>query len=257
MDEFKFDPIDGFKNASSFPNPANGDAAREQLQRLHDQTRNYLNNMVEKLNSTAGSDEVGLEIVDDERFTGLKFVGAVFKKFLSLFDEGKKVWDDKYTKKEVDDKIAQRITDIGAGDMQKAVYDTDGDGVIDNAKHSESTDTSKSISKDELKPPTTAVVFEAVTQRLSGFTIAASSAWTTVSAQSWDTEGTFLYRYAIPIEGVTENDYLRPSFDSKTLLSGVLAPHGESYNGGLYLYASEVPDWDIVCVALTKERVYQ
>lgn len=39
-----------------------------------------------------------------------------------------------YTKAETDDAIAQRVTDIGAGDMAKAVYDTDGDGVVDDAE---------------------------------------------------------------------------------------------------------------------------
>lgn len=39
-----------------------------------------------------------------------------------------------YTKAETDEAIAQRVTDIGAGDMAKAVYDTDGDGVVDDAE---------------------------------------------------------------------------------------------------------------------------
>ena len=39
-----------------------------------------------------------------------------------------------YTKAETDEAIAQRVTDIGAGDMAKAVYDTNGDGVVDDAE---------------------------------------------------------------------------------------------------------------------------
>jgi len=35
----------------------------------------------------------------------------------------------------VDDKLAAHDIAIGAGDMAKAVYDTDGDGIVDNAKH--------------------------------------------------------------------------------------------------------------------------
>lgn len=257
MDKFKFNPFDGFKNTSSFPNPANGDAAREQLFKPHEQTRDFLNGVVEKLNSSTGSDEIGLEIDGDDRFKGLKSVGAIFKKFISIFDENKKIWDDKYTKIEVDTAIGQKLVEIGAGDMQQHIYDSDGDGIIDKAKHSETTDTSTALIKDETKPPTTAAVFESATQRLSGFTIPALSSWTTVSAQSWDTEGEFLYKYTVTIKGVTAADQLRPVFDSKTLLSGVIAPIGESFDGGMYLYASEVPDWKAVCVELTKVRVYE
>lgn len=39
-----------------------------------------------------------------------------------------------YTKAETDEAIAQRVTELGAGDMAKAVYDTDGDGVVDDAE---------------------------------------------------------------------------------------------------------------------------
>lgn len=42
-----------------------------------------------------------------------------------------------YTKAETDEAIAQRVTDIGAGDMAKAVYDTDGNGVVDKAETAE------------------------------------------------------------------------------------------------------------------------
>lgn len=40
---------------------------------------------------------------------------------------------DRYTKTETDNAIARTVTEIGAGDMAKAIYDTDGDGVVDNA----------------------------------------------------------------------------------------------------------------------------
>jgi len=42
--------------------------------------------------------------------------------------------DNVYTKTETDKAIGDKLTEIGAGDMQKAVYDTDGDGVVDNAQ---------------------------------------------------------------------------------------------------------------------------
>ncbi len=41
---------------------------------------------------------------------------------------------DRYTKTETDKAIGDKLTEIGAGDMAKAIYDTDGDGVVDNAQ---------------------------------------------------------------------------------------------------------------------------
>lgn len=41
---------------------------------------------------------------------------------------------DRYTKTETDTAIDNKITELGAGDMAKAIYDTDGDGVVDNAQ---------------------------------------------------------------------------------------------------------------------------
>ena len=40
-----------------------------------------------------------------------------------------------YTKAETDKAIKDRVTDIGAGDMAKAVYDTNNNGVVDNAEN--------------------------------------------------------------------------------------------------------------------------
>ena len=45
--------------------------------------------------------------------------------------------DKVYTKEETDKAIGDKMTAIGAGDMQKAVYDTDGDGMVDKAKEAE------------------------------------------------------------------------------------------------------------------------
>ena len=46
MDNFVFSPSDGFLNTSSYPDPASGTAARTQLQSLHTQTRNFINEQV-------------------------------------------------------------------------------------------------------------------------------------------------------------------------------------------------------------------
>lgn len=43
----------------------------------------------------------------------------------------------RYTKEETDKAIGDKLTEIGAGDMQKAVYDTDGDGTVDKAKEAD------------------------------------------------------------------------------------------------------------------------
>ncbi len=42
-----------------------------------------------------------------------------------------------YTKTQVDTAINQKIYEIGTGDMSKAVFDKDNDGVIDNAMNAE------------------------------------------------------------------------------------------------------------------------
>lgn len=43
MDNFIFNPVDGFANTTSYPDPASGGAARDQLQSLHSQTRDFIN----------------------------------------------------------------------------------------------------------------------------------------------------------------------------------------------------------------------
>ncbi len=42
--------------------------------------------------------------------------------------------DDVYTKEETDEAIAEKITAIGAGDMAMIMYDSDFDGIVDNAQ---------------------------------------------------------------------------------------------------------------------------
>ena len=44
MEQFAFDPAEGFKNTESYPEPAGGTASREQLMSLHEQTRDFINN---------------------------------------------------------------------------------------------------------------------------------------------------------------------------------------------------------------------
>jgi len=46
MQQFNFNPTTGFNNTTSFPDPADETETREQLQRLHDQTRDFINNYI-------------------------------------------------------------------------------------------------------------------------------------------------------------------------------------------------------------------
>lgn len=51
MDRFSFTPDKGFEDASSFPDPGSESAAREQLMRLHNQMKEYVNSMADVVSS--------------------------------------------------------------------------------------------------------------------------------------------------------------------------------------------------------------
>lgn len=44
MNTFEFDPVNGFKDTTAYPEPAGGTASREQLMSLHEQTQDFINN---------------------------------------------------------------------------------------------------------------------------------------------------------------------------------------------------------------------
>lgn len=46
-----------------------------------------------------------------------------------------------YTKAQTDSKITERVRQIGAGDMAKTVYDTNEDGIVDEAEHAATAET--------------------------------------------------------------------------------------------------------------------
>lgn len=50
-----------------------------------------------------------------------------------------------YTKSETNAQIDQKVVEIGAGDMAKAVYDTNGDGVVDSAQQALKLQTARTI----------------------------------------------------------------------------------------------------------------
>lgn len=51
INKFEFTPNNGFVDSSAFPNPQGEDVTREQLQRLHDQTRDFINNLIDLMNN--------------------------------------------------------------------------------------------------------------------------------------------------------------------------------------------------------------
>lgn len=56
MDSFTFNPVEGFLNTDSYPDPASGTAARTQLQSLHSQTQTFINEQIVSAINTAQSD---------------------------------------------------------------------------------------------------------------------------------------------------------------------------------------------------------
>lgn len=67
----------------------------------------------------------------------------------------------------------------------------------------------------------------------------------TVATSAWvsDTAYTdYPYRTAVDCEGVTARHYAEVTFAPADAMSGSFAPVVESYNGGVYIYASEIPE---------------
>ena len=63
-----------------------------------------------------------------------------------------------------------------------------------------------------------------------------SSAW-----QEDETYGDYPFRAAVSLEGVTENFAPSVTFSPEDALENIFAPVAESYQGGIYIYASESP----------------
>ena len=67
----------------------------------------------------------------------------------------------------------------------------------------------------------------------------------TVSVSAWASDTTytdFPYRAAVACEGVTAKHYAEVTFAPADAMSGEFAPVAESYDGGVYLYASEISE---------------
>ena len=66
-----------------------------------------------------------------------------------------------------------------------------------------------------------------------------------VSTSAWVSDPTysdFPYRAAVSCNGVTAKHYAEVSFSPADAMSGSFAPVAASYDGGVYLYASEIPE---------------
>ena len=67
----------------------------------------------------------------------------------------------------------------------------------------------------------------------------------TVEVSAWASDTTyedFPYRAAVACEGVTANHYAAVVFSPEDAMSGCFAPVAASYDGGVYIYASEIPE---------------
>lgn len=60
----------------------------------------------------------------------------------------------------------------------------------------------------------------------------------------------FPYRAAIALEGVQNTMIPEVIFSLNDAVSGLFASAAESYNGGIYIYASEVPEADVTIPAI-------
>lgn len=67
----------------------------------------------------------------------------------------------------------------------------------------------------------------------------------TVSTSAWVSDAAytdFPYKAAVACQGVTARHYAEVTFAPADAMSGSFAPVVESYNGGVYIYASEIPE---------------
>jgi hypothetical protein len=110
----------------------------------------------------------------------------------------------------------------------------DGDSIAD-----------KSISREKLAEDVKVLSFTGVT----------------VAVGKWAEDDIFPdypYRAAIGCSGVTARFFPTVVFDPADVLGGTLSPVAVSYNGGVYIYASEIPEEDMtipttVCTPLGSE----
>ena len=64
MQKLSFIPEDGIRNSVAFPDPSSENETREQMQRLHDQTKVFINNFID-LMGASGANEIGNIAIGD------------------------------------------------------------------------------------------------------------------------------------------------------------------------------------------------
>lgn len=68
---------------------------------------------------------------------------------------------------------------------------------------------------------------------------------TLVSSESFTSDQTYAdypYRASIPLSSVTSSLIPEIIFGLEDSTSGIFAPIGETYNGGVYIYATKIPE---------------
>lgn len=63
-----------------------------------------------------------------------RLVGFVADKYNLFIDYVSGELSNRYTKEETNQAIAEKVVQLGAGDMAKRIYDKDGNGIVDNAE---------------------------------------------------------------------------------------------------------------------------
>ena len=164
--------------------------------------------------------------------------------------------------------LIERVENLATatGDMTKEEYDPDGDGVVERAEEAEN---AKMLGgkypeqfaerfhaaqhykggADQITPKDIGALPEATTPADIGAE-AARLQFVNVSALAAafiedTTYENFPYRGAVALTGVTAAMVPEVVFGVGEATSGIFAPIAEAYDGGIYLYAAEIPEADI------------
>lgn len=117
IETFRFSPENGYEDTISFPEPASEEATREQLQRLHGQTRDKLNEVISEFNSlTFPTDEHIIELIKGYSPAGVGKVVASDRNYAEVY-----LWSDGNPSQ--DDRLGRFVT-LGADGISIASSDS-------------------------------------------------------------------------------------------------------------------------------------
>lgn len=117
IETFRFSPENGYEDTISFPEPASEEATREQLQRLHGQTRDKLNEVISGFNSlTFPTDEHIIELIKGYSPAGVGKVVASDRNYAEVY-----LWADGNPSQ--DDRLGRFVT-LGADGISIASSDS-------------------------------------------------------------------------------------------------------------------------------------